>query len=427
MRNPPNHGMLEWLDRGGEQYGRLPAAAAGAAALTKVLLVDGQQLRLLGLREQLASTSLEVVGQSNFGPMAVRRARETTPDLILVAADEQASSAVATIQSLAYPGAAWTVVGIAEQHEPELLRKLMLAGARDVVLRTWQRTQLQQALCSARAADLRAVDAAGEAAPMGVVVSVFGVKGGIGKTTVSTNLAVALARETGRRVVIVDLDVPFGDVAVLLDLHPEQDILDAIDPVVMDDLERLQSMLVRAPQGIHVLPAPLAPDDAGALDAARVGQLLLRLASLYQFVIVDTPVGLTEITAAALDVAELGVLVTTPELTALRRTHACLRMLQGLEFPTGKVQIALNRVASKTRLSEAEAAEAVGYPIAWRLANDYAAMQSAALGQPVVLAQPKTRLARDIQVLARALAGGPTEVREGWLPWRRRRREIALA
>jgi pilus assembly protein CpaE len=236
----------------------------------------------------------------------------------------------------------------------------------------------------------------------------------------ATNLAVALAQESSASVALVDLDVPFGDVALMLDIHPERDILDALDDSVLDELERLQSLLVRTEHGVHVLSSPLAPDDAGAVDSRRVGRLLLRLAALHQFVLVDTPVGLTELTAASLDVAELGLLVTTPEIAALRRTHACLRLLQGLEFPTNKLQLVLNRLASKTRVSESEAMDALGHPVTWRIANDYAAMQSAALGQPVVLSQPKSHISRDIRLIARQLAGVPTTARSGWLPWRRR-------
>src|SRR5207253_3199799 len=121
IRNPPNLAMLDRLGRGGDHGGYIPTTAT-AVAPTRVLLVDGHQVRMLGLREQLASTALAIVGQSDFGPFAVRSARETTPDLILVAADQQAASAVATIQALAYPGAPWTVVAIAESHDAELLR-----------------------------------------------------------------------------------------------------------------------------------------------------------------------------------------------------------------------------------------------------------------------------------------------------------------
>jgi pilus assembly protein CpaE len=264
-------------------------------------------------------------------------------------------------------------------------------------------------------------------APTGSVITVFGVKGGVGKTTLATNLAVALVQESSASVALVDLDVPFGDVALLLDIHPEQDVLDALDESVLDELERLQNILVRTSQGVHVLSSPLAPDDAGVLDSRSVGRLLSRLAALHQFVLVDTPVGLTELTAAALDVSELALLVTTPEIAALRRTHACLRLLQGLEFPTNKLQLVLNRVESKTRVSTQEAVDALGQPIAWRVANDYAAMQGAALGRPVVQAAPNTRLAKDIQHIARQLAGVPAAAPNGWLPWRRRGTALVTA
>src|SRR5262249_18792621 len=156
-------------------------------------------------------------------------------------------------------------------------------------------------------------------------------KGGVGKTTLATNLAVALAQESSASVALVDLDVPFGDVALMLDIHPDQDILDALDESVLSDMERLQNTMVRTSHGVHVLAAPLAPDDAGGLDSRQVGRLLSRLAALHQYVLVDTPVGLTELTAAALDAAELALMVTTPEIAALRRTRACLRLLQGTE------------------------------------------------------------------------------------------------
>ena len=311
-----------------------------------------------------------------------------------------------------------------------MFRRAVLAGARDVLHPRLVAQRPARFAAFRRTTPTRCASpprATIPTAPTGSIIAVFGVKGGVGKTTLATNLAVALAQETSASVALVDLDVPFGDVALMLDIQPEQDILDALDDAVLDDLERLQKILVRTPHGVHVLSSPLAPDDAGALDSRRVGRLLSRLAALHQFVLVDTPVGLTELTAAALDVAELALLVTTPEVAALRRTHACLRLLQGLEFPTNKLQLVLNRESSKTRVSAAEAVDALGHPIAWRIANDYAAMQGAALGQPVVLAQPKSRLSRDIRVIARQLAGVPVASRGSWLPWRRRRPSLVTA
>jgi pilus assembly protein CpaE len=396
----------------------------------KILIVDPHPDAVAGLRRALNSFgTLEVVGDAGFGPVASTWAHTLDPAIVIVSVEEPITRSLTTIQTLTRGNPRWTVVGMVNQFDREVFRRAVLAGARDILLRNSSSSDLHDSLVQAHNADALRIAASGHdpTAPTGSIIAVFGVKGGVGKTTLATNLAVALAQESSASVALVDLDVPFGDIALMLDIHPERDILDALDDNVLDELERLQNVLVRTPQGVHVLSAPLAPDDAGALDSRRVGRLLSRLAALHQFVLVDTPVGLTELTAAALDVSELALLVTTPEIAALRRTHACLRLLQGLEFPTNKLQLVLNRVDSKTRVSASEAADALGHPITWRVANDYAAMQGIAMGQPVVQSAPKTQLAKDILHIARQLAGVPSASRSGWLPWRRRRTAMVTA
>jgi pilus assembly protein CpaE len=391
-----------------------------------VLLVDGHKVRLLGLREQLASSSIEVVGQCDFGSQAMRRARETSPDVILVAADREAASAVASIEALAYPGASWTVVAITEQHEPTLMRRLMLAGARDVVLRTWSRTQLLRALVQARTADLRAAEGTGET-PEGIVVSVFGVKGGIGKTTVSTNLAVALARETGRRVVIVDLDVPFGDDALMLNVQGDPDFLGALEDAALPEPDRLLGRLVRGPEGLWVLSGTIPGDLTGLVEPGPVIQLLRRLAQTHDFVVVDTPPGVNELNAAALDVAAMGLLVTTPELACLRRTRQCLSLLRGLGFSQDRLKLVLNRAASRTSLDDTQTQAVLDHPVTWRVENDHAVLTCAARGEPVVVAQPRSEFGRSIESIARQIAGLPPRSAASWWNRLRRRRQPTTA
>ena len=393
------------------------------AELLKILIVDPHAEAVAHLRRALNSFgSLEVVGDAGFGPIASTWAHTLDPAIVIVSVEEPLTRSLTTIQALARGNPRWTVVGLVSQFDREVFRRAVLAGARDVLLRGSSPSDLHDALVQAHNADTLRIASSGHdpTAPTGSVISLFSVKGGVGKTTLATNLAVALARESSASVALVDLDVPFGDVALMLDIHPEHDILDAVADSTFDDLERLQNLLVRTPHGVHVLAAPLAPDDASGVDSSRVGRLLTRLAALYQFVLVDTPVGLNELTAASLDAAELAMLVTTPEIAALRRTHACLRLLHGLEFSTSKLHLALNRAESKTRVSASEAIDALGHPVAWRIANDYAAMQNSALGRPVVQAQAGARVSKDIQVIARQLAGVPVTSRGRWLPWLRR-------
>lgn len=393
------------------------------AELLKILIVDPHAEAVAHLRRALNSFgSLEVVGDAGFGPIASTWAHTLDPAIVIVSVEEPLTRSLTTIQALARGNPRWTVVGLVSQFDREVFRRAVLAGARDVLLRGSSPSDLHDALVQAHNADTLRIASSGHdpTAPTGSVISLFSVKGGVGKTTLATNLAVALAQESSASVALVDLDVPFGDVALMLDIHPEHDILDAVADSTFDDLERLQNLLVRTPHGVHVLAAPLAPDDASGVDSSRVGRLLTRLAALYQFVLVDTPVGLNELTAASLDAAELAMLITTPEIAALRRTHACLRLLHGLEFSTSKLHLVLNRAESKTRVSASEAIDALGHPVAWRIANDYAAMQNTALGRPVVQAQAGARVSKDIQFIARQLAGVPLTSRGGWLPWLRR-------
>ncbi|HEX8969553.1 MAG TPA: P-loop NTPase [Chloroflexota bacterium] len=388
----------------------------------KILLV-GQSPELLADLRRAFNTfaDTEIVGDAAYGPVALTWARTLAPEVVFVAVDDPATRSLATIQTLAQGNPPWTVVGLVSHFERDLFRKLVLAGARDVVVLGAGADELHRAVVAAWRADLsrRSPATLDSAAPAGTIVSLFGVKGGVGKTTLATNIAVALAQETLGSTALVDLDLPFGDIALMMDVKPERDVLDVLDETILEDTERLQTALTRGPEGVYVLAAPLAPDVAAAVDGARIARLLHRLAGLYDFVVVDSPAGISEVTAAILDAAGVVLLVTTPEVPTLRRTHACIRMLQGLGFPTDKVKLVLNRASSRTRITAEEAEDVLGQPIVWQVANDYAAMKAAAFGQPVVISQPRTQLSRAVRDIARTIGGVPLAPpkRSGWRAW----------
>jgi Flp pilus assembly CpaE family ATPase len=135
--------------------------------------------------------------------------------------------------------------------------------------------------------------------------------------------------------------------------------------------------------------------------------LLGRLAALHDFVVVDTSPGMSEVLAATLDLATVALMVTTPEVPCLRRTQACLQMLQGWGCSPDKVKVVLNRATSKTGVKGDEVEGILGYPVAWRLANDHAVVRAAATGQPSLLAQPRSALAEGVRGVARQIGGVP--------------------
>ncbi len=375
----------------------------------KVLVVDQNESSVAAVRNALAgSVDLQVVADTGYGPVSLTWARECQPDLIVVAADEPLIRAIDTIQLLtSAPDAPWVVVAIANRDDADLLRKLMLAGVRDVLLRGWSPSELRISMQTAHRAGSsgHTATASGPAhGAAGSIITVFGDKGGVGKTTLATNLALALAGETSRSVALVDLDLPHGDIAILLNLSSERSVAAAMSEAVLADPLLLQAQLASGPAGVRVLSGTMSPGAATvAIAGSQVTELLTRLAQLHDYVVVDTPPGINEFSAAALDVASLALLVTTPELPCLRRTRTCLDSLAAMGYSPDRVKVLLNRTSSKTNIDEAQARRVIEQPIWWRISNDHMVLAAAAAGSPVVLAEPDAPLANDIRGLARQI------------------------
>ncbi len=375
----------------------------------KVLVVDQNKSSLAAVRNALAgSVDLQVVADTGYGPISLTLARDCQPDLIVVAADEPLVRAIDTIQLLTTAAdASWVVVAIATRDDADLLRKLMLAGVRDVLLRGWSPSQLRASMQTAHRAGSTGhnAPASGPAhGAAGSIITVFGDKGGVGKTTLATNLALALAGETARSVALVDLDLPHGDIAILLNLPSEHSVAAAMSESVLSDPLTLQAHLAVGPAGVRVLSGSMSADAPNtAIAGSQVTELLTRLAQLHDYVVVDTPPGINEFSAAALDVASLALLVTTPELPCLRRTRTCLDSLQSMGYSRDRLKVLLNRTSSKTSIDEAQVHAVIDQPVWWRVSNDHAVLAAAAAGRPVVLAEPNAPLASDIRGLARQI------------------------
>jgi pilus assembly protein CpaE len=384
----------------------------------KVLVVDQSNSSLAAVRNALAgSVDLQLVADTGYGPVSLTSARECQPDLIVVAADEPLIRAIDTIQLLtSVADAPWVVVAVATRDDADLLRKLMLAGVRDVLLRTWSPGELRVCLQTAHRAGSSgpAASASGPAhGAVGSIITVFGDKGGVGKTTLATNLALALAGETSRSVALVDLDLPHGDIAILLNLSSECSVAAAMSETVLADPLILQAHLATGPAGLRVLSGSMSADAPNvAIAGSQVTELLTRLAQLHDYVVVDTPPGINEFSAAALDVASLALLVTTPELPCLRRTRTCLDSLRTMGYSPDRVKVLLNRTSSKTSIDEEQVRGVIDQPIWWRVSNDHAVLAAAATGRPVVLAEPNAPLASDIRGLARQI-GNIDEPKQG--------------
>jgi pilus assembly protein CpaE len=224
-----------------------------------------------------------------------------------------------------------------------------------------------------------------EAAPrLGKIVTVFSPKGGSGKTTIATNLAVVLS-ETNEQVCLVDLDLEFGDVAISLGLTPSRTLADAVKTEVQGDEDDVLRMLTTEYRpGMDCILAPIEPGDAVRIPVSLVTDLLALLKTRYAYVVVDTPSQFSEHVLAALDASDHHVLLTNPEIPALKNLRLTLDMLDLLHYPRERRSIVFNRADSSAGLSVADVEDTIKTAIAVQVPASRDVPASINRGVPIV-------------------------------------------
>jgi pilus assembly protein CpaE len=244
------------------------------------------------------------------------------------------------------------------------------------------------------------------------VIVVISPKGGSGKTAITSNLSVALAQRHPGRVVAVDLDVQFGDLASALSLTPER-TLAQLARTTQPDATTVKLFLTPYEHGLFVLAGAQDPVDADTITPAHVTNVLPLLAQNFDYVVVDTPAGLDERTLAAIECATDLLLVSSLDVTSIRSLRKALDALEQMGVRTDW-NFVLNRSDAKVGLTPTDAEQAVGLKIACAIPSSRDIPLSLNLGTPVVISEPKTPIARQLQQLADLYAPIQPKNRKGW-------------
>jgi Flp pilus assembly CpaE family ATPase len=269
-----------------------------------------------------------------------------------------------------------------------LLTRAMQSGVRDVVQVGDDAAMAAACRRSYEVTRRMLAPPADKEATPGQIVTVFAAKGGIGKTTLAVNIAVALAMQGVGRVCVVDLDLAFGDVGITVQLDPLRTILDALPMAGHLDESGAASLLTRYQPGLDMLLAPVTPGDAEKIPPRLVGELLAVLRGMYNFVVVDTPAQFNEHVLTAMDVSSHLVLLTTPDVTALKNLRVALDMLDMLSYPRQIRSVVINRADSKVGLSLEQVHKVVRSDVAAHIPSSRAVPISVNKGVPIMLGSP---------------------------------------
>ena len=230
------------------------------------------------------------------------------------------------------------------------------------------------------------------------VITVFSTKGGVGKTTIATNLAVLLSKLG--KVIIVDLDLQFGDVGVMLRLQPKRSIYDAASARTQEELEEC---LTRHSSGLKALLAPPEPELADLIPARSVQELIRRIEAFADYIVIDTPPSFNDAVLSVLDSSTDILLVSTMDIPSVKNVKVCLETLELLGYGRDRSRILVNRAENNLGIKTTEVEAALGKATAW-IPNDKSVPMAVNKGIPVVLDAPRSTVTHSLLELSKLFA-----------------------
>lgn len=355
-----------------------------------ILVAGAHDIEAANLRRQLEGIAeLELVETSE--------AQDRRPPIAILVMDHQRDEIVALCRTLAAEGVACVMVS--RDRDPETILLAMRSGARDFAYLEGEEADVR-----------RAVSAIPAVAPVprphrGMVLAVFGSKGGVGATTIATNLAGAICEaEPQQRTVILDVDAQLGDVLTFLDIPSQYAWSELIANLSRLDDELVHRSLTAHDSGVRVVAQAGKPEDADLIDAAVVTETIAFLRQHYDYVILDGLRDFRETSLAALDAADRVLLAMTQDVPALKNASRCLDVFRRLGYRADKVSLVVNRFQKRTKLDLDTIVDALGTTVDATVANDFTTVHAAIdEGALLVKTAPHAHVTEDIRGLVRFL------------------------
>lgn len=317
-------------------------------------------------------------------------------DMVVIGCSEYSESALQAISAATGERPEAPVVVLYAGSPNGFMEAAFEAGADDLITLPQVSEQVAFALEKVIARRRSAVTGAATAAPM---IAVLGPKGGTGKTMTSCNLAVALAQQ-GMRPILIDLDLQFGDVGLALGLKPTQTIYDLASSAGSLDGDKVDTFIVAHESGVNALLAPVRPDQAAAITVPFLHQLFDILRGRYDFVITDTPPAFSPEVIAAVDTSSHLCMVGTLDALSLKDTKIGLETLQQMGRDPAQTTLVLNRADTNVGISADDVERLLGRKPDLLVPSDVAIPRATTHGRPIVVAQPRSGAARAFGALA---------------------------
>ncbi len=370
----------------------------------KILVVDDDASVQRLLQHTLKAEGYEVAIASD-GAQGLQAWKEEMPSLILLDVGLQGMDGyaiAARIRAEEGPDAHVPIIMLTAERDVQQKVKALRSGADDYLIKPFHPAELLARMKSLMARFSPSELLVGRP-PMGRIHAFYGAKGGVGTTTIAINAAIAL-HNLGRRVVLVDGNLQFGDHRVFLDLGLDRkSIADLVSAPSMD-ADLVKRIVQSHDSGVDLLLAPPSPESADLVTPAHMSQVLELLRGLYDYVIVDIDKRLDDLNLMVLDVAETIFVIMTADLSCLKNVRLVLETIGHLGYESGKVKLVLNRSNAFTGINVKSAEGALRRPIEHQIVNEYrGAISALNTGAPFMISKADSVLGRSVLDFARAV------------------------
>jgi pilus assembly protein CpaE len=355
---------------------------------------------------------IKVIGEAADGNEAVKMACELNPDVVLIDVNMPRLDGIGATEQISVNVPQCAIIIISIQGEQEYLRKAMAAGAREYLVKPFSASELADAIRSVnqtqkkRNVYLFSPNTFVSEPPLlkksGKVVTFFCTKGGVGKTTLACNLAVALAQETKKKVALLDLDLTAGDVTVMLNITARGTIADLVQEQDNLDFQLIEVFLVPHLSGVRVLPAPLSPEQAEFVNSSKVEQMLKILKDNFDYIIIDTAPLYNDINLSVMEASDRIALVLNQDLTTLKHSKTAIDILKTLNQES-KLRLVLNQQSAEgIRVKEVE--KTLDTKLTAVMPDDEKTVRvSVNKGIPFMMSQPYSKVSSGIKELIEQL------------------------
>jgi pilus assembly protein CpaE len=358
--------------------------------MTKLLVVDDEPSVRKLIKRFFESRGFEVVVAEN-GVLGWQMTRDYAPDVVLsdVSMPEMDGYELTRTIRRNPQTASVAVILLSAHRDADATVAGYECGADDYVAKPVDMEVLRHKIDALMRRSVTSQAQAMVGPSSGKLICVTSAKGGVGVSTLCANLAILLCRRN-ETVCAYDLNLEHGDLPVLLDLQPRLSIVDLVrELAAQGENVPWDDFLVRHPNGPRMLAAPLRPHDASAVSEEQVENLTAKLRQLHDFVLVDLPPSYGDLALSVFEQAERLVVVTSPELTSLRRTRELLGVLNGLEIPDERVLVVLNRLVDVSGIDARRVEAFFKRPVNLTIPYGGAPfIEAVTIGRPVVLGGP---------------------------------------